>query len=378
MRGMGRIFHMKGSKNLWIAYNCRGKEYRESCGSPELKEAKKLLKQRLRETGADVLALKAFVGPKQERLTVGQLLDALEADFRLREIKSLKQTKWHLNIVRAAFGHLRAVELTTEMVTKYIEERLAEEQAPATINKRMGLLGAAFRLAIRRRQLSSRPEIPKLREDNARQGFFAREDFFAVLSKLGDQDVADFLQWFFWTGMRPGEIRSLAWQAFDSETWTLRLHAKDAKIGVGRVAALEGPLREIIERRIKARRLGCDLIFHRNGDRIGTFLKRWKSACLSAGVSGRIPYDLRRTAVRNMIRAGVPERVAMSISGHKTRAVFDRYNIVSENDLREAMRKTSAYVESLPKREIVADLPKRNAPVSVIPIDQRPALQVVK
>lgn len=90
MRGMGRIFQMKGSKNLWIAYNCRGKEYRESCGSPELKEAKKLLKHRLKEIGADSLGARAFVEPQQDHLTVGDLLDALEADFRLRGLKSLR------------------------------------------------------------------------------------------------------------------------------------------------------------------------------------------------------------------------------------------------------------------------------------------------
>ena len=83
----------------------------------------------------------------------------------------------------------------------------------------------------------------------------------------------------------------------------LRLHAKDAKIGVGRVIAVEGPLRTIIERRMKARQFGCDLIFHRNGEMIGTFYKRWRQACLAAGVASKIPYDLRRTAVRNMIRA---------------------------------------------------------------------------
>jgi len=365
MRAKGRIFKRANSSHWWIAYQQRGKEIRESSGSDDLEVAERWLERRRRAVANDKEGLKAFVGPQQDRLTVAGMLDALESDFRLRGLKSLKQTKGHLEIVRAALGDLKAVDVTTETVIRYIERRLSEGMPPATVNRRTGLLAAAFRLAVRRRQLSSVPEIPKLREDNAREGFFGSREFFAVLSNLGDQDVADFMEWFFWTGMRPGEIRSLTWQAFDPETWTLRLHAKDAKIGVGRVITVDGPLRAIIERRMKTRQFGCDLIFHRNGEMIGTFYKRWRQACLAAGVPGRIPYDLRRTAVRNMIRAGVPERVAMSISGHKTRAVFDRYNIVSEKDLREAVSKTVAYVEGLADSPSAAPINRQTVSASI-------------
>jgi integrase len=68
------------------------------------------------------------------------------------------------------------------------------------------------------------------------------------------------------------------------------------------------------------------------------FNKAWKVACRAAGCPGRIPHDMRRSAVRNLVRAGISERVAMMMTGHKTRSVFERYNITSPGDLRDAAR----------------------------------------
>ena len=111
-----------------------------------------------------------------------------------------------------------------------------------------------------------------------------------------------------------------------------------------KVASLRscGELWEVIERRLQDR--GSVLwVFHRKGIPIGDIRKAWKIACRKGGVPGKLFHDLRWTAVRDMVRAGVPERIAMAISGHTTRSIFDRYNIVSEADLREAVDRTHTY-----------------------------------
>jgi integrase len=79
-----------------------------------------------------------------------------------------------------------------------------------------------------------------------------------------------------------------------------------------------------------------------SGERIRDFRKAWATACKAAGVAGRLRHDFRRTAVRNMVNRGVVERVAMTVTGHKTRAVFDSYHIVSPADLRDVADKLAA------------------------------------
>jgi len=119
----------------------------------------------------------------------------------------------------------------------------------------------------------------------------------------------------------------------------------------------------------EAARPSAEYIFHRGGQRIGEFRKTWATACEKAGLADiqgegrmrkvrplKLVYDLRRTAIRNAVRAGVDPAVVMRISGHRTRAVFDRYNIIDERDLAAAIERTSAYVETLPTSSNVVPL----------------------
>jgi integrase len=214
-----------------------------------------------------------------------------------------------------------------------------------------------------RKRLSTAPLIRHLSEGgNARQGFFTDTEFRSVVEGL-PKYLRDFARFGYLTGWRKGEIASLRWEDVDGDT--IRLRAENSKNGEGRTVTIDGELTEIIERRKAARQVKtdagvtlADLVFHHNGHAIVDFRKAWASACSVAGVSGKLFHDLRRTAVRNMVRAGVPERVAMSISGHKTRSIFDRYNIVSERDLRDAMLRTHTYLIATAEQERKRALPE--------------------
>jgi integrase len=124
------------------------------------------------------------------------------------------------------------------------------------------------------------------------------------------------------------------------------LRIENSKNKEGRILPLTGRLLELFQERHKERRLDCLYVFHRRGEPIGDFKKAWKTACKDSELVGTLVHDLRRTAARNLSRAGVPEAVAMEITGHKTRSMYRRYRIVDEKDLQEATEKLQMHLES--------------------------------
>lgn len=365
VRGNGRIFRRPNSPFWWIAYYLGSRQFRESSHSQDEKVARRLLKHRLREVAADRLGARDFVGPSKERVRVHQLLDVLEDDYKLRKCHTSTVTA-HLKPIRETFGNRRAVSVTEEVVDRYIKARLSAGKAPATINRETQLLGQSYKLAIRRKVLNSAPTIRCLSMiGNARQGFFEDADFKAVV-KLLPEHLKDFARFAYLTGWRKGEISSLEWRDVDEQGTCIRLRAELSKNRTGRVLALEGELWNIMQRCLTRRQIAgrsgeirlSGYVFHWKGRRLRWFYDAWNLACKRAGLEGKLFHDLRRTAVRNMIRAGVSETVAMKISGHKTRAMFDRYNITSERDLREAVRKTESYLESVSSQRTVIKMPK--------------------
>jgi integrase len=152
------------------------------------------------------------------------------------------------------------------------------------------------------------------------------------------------------TGARRGELTRVQWPQVDFAANRIRLNPGETKNDEPRTLPMYGEMREWLLMAKEARDLNfpdCLWVFVENGCRIQTFRKAWTSACDRAGVPGLLFHDLRRSAVRNMVRAGIPEKVAMAISGHKTQSVFQRYNIVSERDPRDAAAKMEQHLQSL-------------------------------
>jgi len=265
--------------------------------------------------------------------------------------RSLKRVENAGNHLKAYFdGDARVVTLTSDRITAYVVHRQAEKATNATINREQAALKHALKLAHKANRISSVPSIKMLPEHNVRQGFLSHGDFLALHDALPEY-LRDPIRFLYHAGWRLGEMQTLEWRDVErdgSKPTTIRLRPEVSKTKDGRVLPLNGELLAIIERADKARQPACRFVFHRDGKRIRDFRKAWATATAQAGLGKVLVHDLRRCAVRNLSRSGVPEAIAMKVTGHKTRSVFDRYNIVSEEDLKQALSKVEAHLESQP------------------------------
>lgn len=338
--GTGGVFQ-RGAV-FWIRYSYRGRKIRESSHSAQRGDAVKLLRRRLAEMGSGRL-----VGPDAERTTFEDLAAMLLTDYALNGRRSAERAKAGLAHLRAFFTFDRVPDITSDRIGAYIEHRQQEQAAPATIRYELACLRRAFNLAVRAGKATHRPYVPSVSVDNARKGFFEPADFEAV-AQLLPKPLRPFARFLYLTGWRSGEARGLTWAGVDFDAGVIRLEPGVTKNREGRefpftaFPALADLLRA--QRDLTSaleRQEGCIIapVFHRYGKRIRSYDTAWRAACKAAGLTGKLVHDLRRTAVRNLERAGVSRSVAMKLTGHKTEAVYRRYAITSAADLSEGVAK---------------------------------------
>lgn len=247
---------------------------------------------------------------------------------------------------------MRIKSITTDKLQEYVTKRLQERAAPATINRELDCLHRMMVLGARQTppRVSRIPHFPKLVENNVREGFLEHDEFLSIRGAAHDHlKVAMTIAYY--TGMRMREIiseRGLRWDQVNLDEGSIHLLSSQTKTKTPRVINMADDFLLVMKKakEIQVREFpSCPYVCHRNGQPFNNLIHGWKTACKRVGVEGKTFHDLRRTGVRNLVRAGVPETVAMKISGHKTRSVFDWYNITSEDDLREAAKRVNRYIQ---------------------------------
>ena len=326
MRGMGRVF--KRGPVWWISYYRKGREYRESSDSTVKGAAVELLKKRL--------IRKSSIG--EEKLMFEDLIELIVDDYKVNSRRSTDTTQFRIKHLREFFGLTRVIDITVGKVRAYRVYRLDEKASPSTINRELACLKRMLSLALEDDLITKAPKVPMLEGEKIREGFVDVEQFGALVARLPEY-LRPFTEFLYYTGWRKGEAQKLVWKSVSLKDRVITLPRRDSKSKKPRTLPLSGRLLEVIQDQAKVRRLDCPYVFNREGNQIRDMTWAWGKACKESGNEGLLVHDLRRSAARNLRRAGVAESVAMKITGHKTASVFKRYDISDEKDVREAMER---------------------------------------
>jgi integrase len=343
--GTGSIY-LRG-RIWWIQYYRQGKPYNETSESTDKEDAEKLLHKRLGE-----IAEGRFQGLTPERVTLSQLCELVCEDYRLSGKRSAVTITYRIEQhIAPAVGKVRASQFGSLHIKRYVAQRREEGAEDSTINRELAVIRRGFNLALRADppMVVRAPHFPRLEESNVRQGFIEHDQYVKLRDALPRHLKALFVVGYH-TGARVGELRKVDRHTqLDLGAGEIRLFGEQTKNKRPRTLPVYGEMKlwlEIQVEELKQKFPACPWLFHYYGRAIGAHLKGWTNACKTAGLPALHFHDLRRTAVRNMERAGIPRKVAMEISGHRTESVYRRYDIVNQRDLRIAAAKLETYLNS--------------------------------
>jgi len=353
-KGSGSVFqrsyrNAKGklckTTNWYIEFVQGNRTVREATEFTKRSDAAEFLKKRV----SDALGGKVVLS---KNVTYDDLRALIITDYTNNGRKSLGDLKsTRLPRLDAVFGGTKAIDITSTSVERYKTLRLKDKSAPATVNRELASLKRMFRLGLRQGMVATMPYISMLAEHNVRKGFFELDQFQAILKHL-PSEYHTLFEIAYITGWRmKSELLTRQWRHVDlnGKGW-LRIDPGEAKdASSGREFQFTTWMREALERQRKfvskvERKTGAVIpwLFCRaDGVRVYRFYEVWRDACKVAGIQ-RIPHDFRRTAVRNLERAGVPRTTAMAMVGHKTESIYRRYSIVDQAMLEMGTAKLEA------------------------------------
>jgi integrase len=322
------------------------------------------------------------------KVTYASMRESYYADYEINGRKSLRRDKEanpHMDkVVRldSFFTGYRADEIDTELIRKFIADQQAKGLSNGSINRSLSALRRMFNIAVEDGTLRHKPHFPMLAESAPRQGFLGREQYETLAECLPDYLRLPLAIAYF-SAMRLGEVLQLNWKQVDFLAGEIRLLAGKTKNNEGRVVPIIPALRSLLKEQFARRQPACPFVCFRldakgHAVKINSFTKAWRTACVKAGFGEMVPvvdaegtatlakqrtdrprskpkakmiyegtifHDLRRSGARNLVNAGVPEKIAMQIGGWKTRSVFDRYNIVDQKNIADAGKKLAAFLD---------------------------------
>jgi integrase len=357
------------SRYYYILYRVGGRRIRESSGSESKQVAEQLLQRRLGEAGLGLKPQQDVKNLKYEEVRDAYLAEARNKGLIFCQKKNGTEYFNGVQHLDAFFAGMRVVNINSDLLRQFIETRRKEGAADPTIRRNLAVLRAMLNQARKegKLRLADIPHFPMPQDSKPRQGFVT-PDVFEKLRLALPENLRPLVAFMYYTGCRKGAAQQIVWSMISADCKEVELPGEITKTGEPLTLPLAGAGLNEITKLLKK-------MFRKSGPVFdATNLRQeWCRACHDLGLgvydvktrrySGLTIHDLRRSAVRNLTRAGVPRGIAMAITGHKTEHVFERYNIVNTDDVREALVRLGEYAKI--QRRAAQKQPTQRAKVRV-------------